>query len=532
MRLFFILLIAIGAINTTHAQLTNGLIAHWDFNGNTNDMSGNNLHGTPNNITYTAGKAGGANTAANFNGTNSVIDVAYNNLMNSNTMSICAVVRFEDFYSGYCQVSMILHRGETFQPGSYSLCIYDNHFDNSCSTYSPNNFLFHHKTADIENYVAPQALAYTPYVQKKQWYTIVATYDGFTTNMYVDGVLKTTYTSNLPKGTTTYNMAIGGSTTYNRTLHPFWLNGQIDDLRVYNRALTITEIEEYDKLSDTTIALKDTITKLACIGDTFHLAYTTSVRFLPGNTFNAQLSDINGSFSNPILLGSLVSDTSGMIICTVPPGLLPGKGSMIRVVSTTSTNAISIADSITLFDNKPAVLQITASPSGFTLPGQSITYTAHMSNAGDAPKIEWYRNGVLIGNVSGNTFTINTLNHGDSVYAEVTSNSPCTLNAVTRSNAIYVWSNTDVGTLLLQNLRVFPNPGTGSFTLTANDISYKELAVTVYNATGQMVYSSIINPQQKLVNEHITLSDVANGIFLLRISADGKDRNIRLLISK
>ena len=41
------------------------LIAHWPLNGDTNDISGNGLHGTPTNITYSAGKIGQAASILN-----------------------------------------------------------------------------------------------------------------------------------------------------------------------------------------------------------------------------------------------------------------------------------------------------------------------------------------------------------------------------------------------------------------------------------------------------------------------------------
>jgi hypothetical protein len=49
------------------------LIAHWPLNGNTNDISGSGLNGIPTNITYTNGKIG---QAASFNGTDSMVEVS------------------------------------------------------------------------------------------------------------------------------------------------------------------------------------------------------------------------------------------------------------------------------------------------------------------------------------------------------------------------------------------------------------------------------------------------------------------------
>ena len=116
----------------TSAQLNNGLVAHWNFNGNVNDATGSGMNGTPFNISYTTGKSGGANTAALFNGTNSYVDVPYNAAMNNANFSICAIVKVNAFYTGICQANAVLWRGDQFLPGYYSLIYFENPFDGSC----------------------------------------------------------------------------------------------------------------------------------------------------------------------------------------------------------------------------------------------------------------------------------------------------------------------------------------------------------------------------------------------------------------
>jgi hypothetical protein len=53
----------------------------------------------------------------------------------------------------------------------------------------------------------------------------------------------------------------------------------------------------------------------------------------PNNVVTAQLSDANGSFANPIILGTLTTTTSGSINGTIPAGTPTGSGYRIRVVS-------------------------------------------------------------------------------------------------------------------------------------------------------------------------------------------------------
>ena len=65
--------------------LSNGLIAHYPFNGNANDISGNNYHGTVVGTTPTTNRFGIVNSAYSFDGVNNYIQVLRNwSIINSN----------------------------------------------------------------------------------------------------------------------------------------------------------------------------------------------------------------------------------------------------------------------------------------------------------------------------------------------------------------------------------------------------------------------------------------------------------------
>lgn len=53
--------------------------------------------------------------------------------------------------------------------------------------------------------------------------------------------------------------------------------------------------------------------------------------FSPANEFIAELSDANGNFSNPIVLGSLTSDVSGTVSGLIPAQIQPGTAYRVRV---------------------------------------------------------------------------------------------------------------------------------------------------------------------------------------------------------
>lgn len=61
--------------------------------------------------------------------------------------------------------------------------------------------------------------------------------------------------------------------------------------------------------------------------------YTTNGTFNTGNTFTAQLSDANGSFSSPTDIGSVADTISGAISATIPASTAAGNGYRIRVIA-------------------------------------------------------------------------------------------------------------------------------------------------------------------------------------------------------
>ncbi|MFI5132074.1 MAG: gliding motility-associated C-terminal domain-containing protein [Chitinophagales bacterium] len=60
--------------------------------------------------------------------------------------------------------------------------------------------------------------------------------------------------------------------------------------------------------------------------------FTTIADFNPGNTFTVQLSDANGSFAQPFIIGTLNGLRSDSVVVTLPPGLPTSSNYKIRVI--------------------------------------------------------------------------------------------------------------------------------------------------------------------------------------------------------
>ncbi|ETR71400.1 MAG: hypothetical protein OMM_02514 [Candidatus Magnetoglobus multicellularis str. Araruama] len=82
--------------STKHIYLNEGLIAHYEFENNPNDSSGNENNGTEKNgVSYINGKFG---NAANFDGSSACIDIG--KIISSNNISISAWIKKEKILMG------------------------------------------------------------------------------------------------------------------------------------------------------------------------------------------------------------------------------------------------------------------------------------------------------------------------------------------------------------------------------------------------------------------------------------------------
>lgn len=77
-----------------------------------------------------------------------------------------------------------------------------------------------------------------------------------------------------------------------------------------------------------------------CAGNSFDINFGSSGTFPSNNTFEAQISDADGLFSNPIKIGE--ANVAGIVTCQLPTNLPKGEKYQIRVIS---TNPIQLSNS-------------------------------------------------------------------------------------------------------------------------------------------------------------------------------------------
>jgi hypothetical protein len=123
--------------------------------------------------------------------------------------------------------------------------------------------------------------------------------------------------------------------------------------------------------------------------------------------------------------------------------------------------------------------------------------------------------------VAGNMFSPNSAGVGTQtlVYSYTDANG-CTAS----DNAI-VTVNACVGVdepFVAAGMNLFPNPNNGSFTLTINDADYTEITMELVTVEGRVVYSDKASEVKGVYVKQLDLTAHANGIYFLRVTANGQ----------
>ncbi len=210
-------------------SVQSGLVAWYPFNGNANDASGNGNNGIVNGATLSTDRFGNANAAYDFNGISSYIDIPQNAILNGLT-------------TNFTLSAWIYQRGIN-QNFGYRII-------DKCPAGLPDGWTF--DTWDGSSYRRLRLQAagsYNPNVigatfySLMQWHHVVATVSGTTGKVYLDGNLDGSGdVGSIPQNMLDVfigraNIGCGGGCGIEE-----FFNGLIDEVRIYNRALSDSEI--------------------------------------------------------------------------------------------------------------------------------------------------------------------------------------------------------------------------------------------------------------------------------------------------
>jgi hypothetical protein len=214
--------------NTIPSYLpSNGLVGYWPFNGNANDESGNGNHGAVNGATLTTDRFGNLGKAYGFDGVNSFIQILNSNSLNftEGTINLWFITSQSNFMSLIERTIYTNATNENWAIGinetsSGDITLYTKHNSNC----QPGN--------GWQSNTSNQSLSIN------NWHMITGVIKDSVTEIYIEGILVQTF------NTPSIIDVCGGDIQIGRhwSSDPRYFNGSLDDIAIYNRALTPQEI--------------------------------------------------------------------------------------------------------------------------------------------------------------------------------------------------------------------------------------------------------------------------------------------------
>jgi hypothetical protein len=310
-----ILLLAVGSALTTQtlfAQVpsyipTNGLVGYWPFNGNANDVSGNNNNGTVNGATLTTDRFGNDNSAYSFNGVSNTI--SYNSTFVFNQNSDGALSFWFENESILSNIYSTLFFSKT--------TLGENNRFNLYLQPLPDNLL--RLTLDYRESNSNLHILNTfQPITNNVWNNLIISRSLNVYSLYLNGILVGTVTDTNPNLPNEIGWLIGSNP--NGFGVPIFYQGKIDDIGFWNRALTQSEVTQLYNQNQcfTNITVTDTlIINVGQLSYTNPITYANNIIIAP----NPASTQININFNNITNLngGTLkIINSLGQEVATTP----------------------------------------------------------------------------------------------------------------------------------------------------------------------------------------------------------------------
>lgn len=306
-------------------NLTSGLVGYWTFNEGAGtlaaDASGAGNNGTVSGATYVAGKAG---TGLQFNGTNASVRV-----LNSASLNFAGQITLAAWVKPMSTVgkqNIIAHGYTSIPAKSVYLRVNDGRYE----------------VGSLDGVFQPIASTPIPAGDIGTFVHVAGVYNGTTWIIYRNGVALNSFASSVGSTTVASDWAIGARADgADRNF-----NGAIDEVRIYNRALSDTEMAA---LVNPTVIPDDSLPVFtaATLAPGASAAFTVSV-IVPANN------------------------------CTVT--------SALAVSAQDKCSATRVTDEVTTtcpIVTAPAIEVTVACPTNQVTPGGTVTYTGVVRNTGN-----------------------------------------------------------------------------------------------------------------------------------------------------
>ncbi len=520
---------------------TSGLKAWWSFSGNANDGSGNSLNGVVTNAILSTDRFGNVNQCYDFNYSGARIEVPWNSLLFPDTITV----------SGWFNIPTGSSGGIFYRSGNGSTDSWKGFIlQNDISTID--SLPLYYKDMGGGGYRVYNFLE-TLYAHKDVWnfFTVVRTPSSL--QLYLNGQAAGTLTGLLPYDKPTSTPFIIGNNHLPNDSH---VQGKMDDIGIWNRALTQTEITTlYNGCTtasitsgSTTICGSGSILLTANANTTYQwkknnvvIAGATNQTYSANATGSYTVSVLNScnttSTSNAIQINKYALPTSTItangatsfctggsvtLSSTTNAGAnalyqwykgttaISGATNSSYIATTASTYKCKVTNSLTSCNRTSAGIivtlhdptsSITASGPLTFCAGGNVLFTA-VTNAGAGALYQWYKNSTGLSGATNSTYTATIAGN----YVVVVTNS----YGCTKASGIKkVIINCRLEEGISESFYVSPNPCSTCFV--NGDMNEQDLIVT--DIVGRKINVQFTKAENGF---YINLSENDKGIFLIR----------------
>ncbi len=270
-------------LSSTWTPQWDNIVGYWKMDGNWQDSSGNENHGSPMaSPEFTIGSKVGSQSGFFISGEADFIDVPHASSMDSTELTVMSWAKSNAF-GAYRHIL-----GKT-TAGSWTDGYGLGYFTNSDEI----NFWINQWNA---------AGVVTADFPEDRWFHVVGTYDGSTIRLYVDGVLKDSVSYSTPINHSSADFNIAG------IVDSYWWNGELDDSSIWSTALSPSQIRTiYDRQKQKYSGHYDSpIIDLGSAGNWTNLDTVTSLPFgkeivAQGSESSSDYSDLSGDLNNGLI---------------------------------------------------------------------------------------------------------------------------------------------------------------------------------------------------------------------------------------
>lgn len=244
-----------------------------------------------------------------------------------------------------------------------------------------------------------------------------------------------------------------------------------------------------------------------------------------------------GNFVWDVLPGGASASSLSCTTCKTT-FVRPGVTTSYVVHATTGTRCNS-RDTITINVRTALIpsVTLTASPDSFISSTTTTTFTATAVNGGTKPVFRWYQDGILVTGDSANTYIVHGgITDKDSITVRLHSNAVCAIPDTASAHIKLKPSRLIVADIAgsNNNIRLYPNPNEGDFTLTAYiGNAGSEASIEIIDMAGRIVYKETAATGNGRISKHIALkNNMAAGRYILFIRDGNTAQSISFTLQK